>query len=199
MRLITAIAPMQVRLPLPLWTVLLCLVSGAAGAETVTLTWVNPTQYEDGSALPAGHIEQTRIEYGTCNGQEFGTPLGSFTASGAATTATSPNLSPGVWCFRAYTRARGVESAPSNVAQKTILQPPPRPPANLRVSEQTVYTSVKRTDRLVMLPVGTVPGDTACIVTEGVIVGGVTYYAVPRVAVRWSGSVRPDIAYARCI
>jgi len=61
-----------------------------------------------------------------------------------------------------------------------------------------VYTSVKRTDRLVMLPVGTVPGDTVCIATEGVIAGGVTYYAVPRAAVRWSGSVQPDAVYALC-
>jgi hypothetical protein len=181
-----------------LWLVALYLVSGAAHAATVTVSWTNPTQYEDGSSLPASDIERTRIEYGTCNGQAFGNKLGEFTANGAATTATSPNLSPGTYCFRAYTRAKGLESQPSAPVQKTILQPPPKPPTNLQVAEQTVYTSVKRTDRLVMLPVGTVPGDTVCIATEGVIVDGVTYHAVPRAAVQWSGSVQPDIAYARC-
>jgi len=177
--------------------VVMVLACQCVHAATVTITWDHPTQYVDGTPLPSGALTATRIEWGTCNGTSFGTRAGERIVPYPAATTTI-DLAPGTHCIRAYSRTASAESSPTNTLVHTVLPPAPQPPSNLRVSAQTVYTSVKRTDRLVMLPVGTVPAETGCIPTEGVIAGGVTYYAVPRAAVRWSGSVRPDAVYAIC-
>lgn len=174
------------------------LASAAASAATVTVTWTNPTQYVDNTTLPASAITRTRIEYGSCSGNNFGTKAGEFVVTGNAATGTSPNLSPGTYCFRAYTTASGVESDASAVARRTIEQPAPKPPANFTTTSQTAYTSVKQRDRLVLLPVGTVAPGTACISQEAVIAGGVTYHAVPRESVSFSASVRPEVVYGLC-
>jgi hypothetical protein len=98
-------------------------------AAPVTIDWDLPTTYVDGTPLPGAAIARTRIEYGTCAaGGAFGVKAGEFSVAGGAVTATSPNLAPGTWCFRAYTTANGVESPASNVASKVVPQPAPSPP-----------------------------------------------------------------------
>ena len=62
------------------------------------------------------------------------------------------------------------------------------------IVDQVVYTVVKQVDRFIMLPVGTVASGTECIADQ--TVNG--YKVIPRSAVQWSGSVRPDVVVAVC-
>lgn len=118
--------------------ILLIAVATAAVAGTVGLSWTNPAQNTDGSAIPAsgpGSIASTRIEWGTCSGTAFGSALGEFVVQGAAESATTPDLPPGTYCLRAFSRnSYGKESGPSAVAQKTIEAPTPRPPGNFSIA-----------------------------------------------------------------
>ena len=176
---------------------------GSVSAAIVTLTWFNPTTKTDGTALLAAQITGTRIEYGTCSGSAFGVKAGEVITTGAVVTATVDRPA-GTHCFRAYARIAGavpnstIESAPSNVAQKVILEAPPNPPTNLAVQALVAYDITKRPGRVVMLPVGTVPAGTICNGQEAVIAAGAAYYAVPTTAATWYGNVRPDIIYAVC-
>lgn len=53
-------------------------------ATTVTVSWVNPSTYDDNSSLAAAAITQTRVAWGTCAGDVF-TKLGEQKLSGAPT------------------------------------------------------------------------------------------------------------------
>lgn len=129
------------RLRLPLKTAaafVLSLVAAVALAATITATWTNATRNTDDSVIPAtgeGSISTTRIEWGTCNADNFGTKQGEKIVAGTVTTAVTPDLPPGRWCLRAYhVNTWGVASDPSNVAIKVIEAPKPRPPSNFSVS-----------------------------------------------------------------
>lgn len=112
----------------------MALMGAVALAATANMTWTNPTENVDATPIPlsgAGSIASTRIEYGTCNVDAFGTKVGEVTVPGAATAGNVSGLAPGKWCFRAYTRnTYGSESGPSNVASKTYEAPTPKPPTN---------------------------------------------------------------------
>ncbi len=176
----------------------LCLSASPANAGDAALTWTLATQNTDGSAIPASgptSLAATRVEWGTCSGSAFGTVAGQQTVATPATTYTITGLAAGVWCFRAYSRTvAGLESAPTNVVTKTILQSPPQPPGNLTVAALTVYQFIGTTDAVALNPVGTVPAGTACDPLQSV--NG--RYAVPRAAVSWYGSVRPRVVFAQC-
>jgi hypothetical protein len=176
----------------------LCLSASPANAGDAALTWTLATQNTDGSAIPASgptSLAATRVEWGTCSGSAFGTVAGQQTVATPATTYTITGLAAGVWCFRAYSRTvAGLESAPTNVVTKTILQSPPQPPGNLTVAALTVYQFIGTTDAITLLAVGTVPAGTACDPAQSV--NG--RYAVPRAAVTWYGSVRPRVVFAQC-
>lgn len=183
------------------------LMSECAKAGEANLSWIHPTTYTDGSPLPIGQIARTEVEYGLCNAGKTG-----FLASPApviVTIAPPPavrvvtGLSPGTWCFRARTVAT-TTTTPSawtantdgTLASKVILQAPPSAPTNLTIAanDQSVYVVLKRVNRFVMLKVGTVPAGTPCIADQ--TVNG--YFAVPREAVQWSGTVREDVVVASC-
>jgi hypothetical protein len=117
-----------------LTALLALLLVPVAHAATVTVDWTNPSTYTDGTPLPLAAIQQTRIEYGTCSGALFGTRIADVVALGSAVTAVTPNLGPGTYCLRAYTRAGGVESAPTNAIQVIVPVPVPNAPTNLRVT-----------------------------------------------------------------
>lgn len=159
-------------------TIAALLFASAAAAGTATVTWTNPTQYVDGSALAAADITQTRVEYGSCSGAAFGTKTGEQTATGSATTLTIGSLAAGTYCFRAYTSARGLESAASVVASKTVPQSPPNPPVLVTVAT-TAYTIGRSGRFYAMIPAGTVPLGTAC--RQAVRIAGL--YQIPREAV----------------
>jgi hypothetical protein len=117
--------------------VAVCLLSSAAFAGTANITWINPTQYDDNTTLAPADIASTTVEYGTCSGSAFGTKAGQVVVTGSLTAATVENLTPGAWCFRAFTTVvaakGGGRSAASNVASKTVPFPNPKPPSLLDV------------------------------------------------------------------
>lgn len=123
MRLLVALAALLLAVP--------------AFAGTANVTWINPTQYDDNTTLAPADIASTTIEFGTCSGSSFGTKAGQVVVTGAATVATVENLTPGAWCFRAFTTVvaakGGGRSAVSNVASKTVPFPNPKPPSLLDV------------------------------------------------------------------
>jgi hypothetical protein len=97
-------------------------------------------------------------------------------------------LTPGKWWFAvAAVNAAGTVSNFAT-AEKTVA------PEEFVTVSTVVYTAVKRTDKFILLPVGTVPMGTQC--NPGVAVNG--KYGVPRAAVTWSGSVRPDVVVGDC-
>lgn len=178
--------------------VLLCLslvFAALAHAGTATLDWTPPTTNTDGTAIPTtgpASLAGYKVYYGTS-----ATAL-TQTLSVTAPPVTVQSLTPATWYFAvtAYNVA-GAESDKSAIASKVILEPPPpvpNPPGGLVVTASTAYTLVKGKDRFVLLPVGTVPANTPCNPDQ--TVNG--YYVVPKSAVTWSGTVRPDVVVAKC-
>lgn len=176
----------------------LCLSASPANAGDAVLTWTLATANTDGSAIPASgptSLAATRVEWGTCSGSNFGTASGQQTVATPATTYTITGLAAGTWCFRAYSRTvAGLESAPTNAVTKTILQAPPQPPGNLTVAATVVYQLIGTPDRFATIPVGTIPAGTPCDTTQAVL----GLYVVPRAAVTWYGSTRPQSVLAQC-
>jgi hypothetical protein len=171
-------------------------VYNAAVAGSATATWMNPTSYVDGTVMGIGDITQTRLEYGSCVGTSFGTKSGEVVASGTATTATVSNLAAGTYCFRAYTKAKGVESAPSNVASKVVPQTAPNPPTLMTVDTVAYSITVDYQNLAIVknTAVGKVPLGVACSAAntdDG-------YHMVPRTAVAWAGANRPTYVVAKC-
>lgn len=114
----------------------LCVTSPLWAQVSASLSWVNPTAYEDGTQLPASAIDETRISFAPVSG---GTPAVVEVAPGSVTThATLPVFSAGTWYARAQTVAGGVVSDYSNEASFTVgvcqANPAactPQPPSNL--------------------------------------------------------------------
>ncbi len=168
-----------------------------ARAADKTLQWTHATQNTDGT--PIATILRTEINYGKCNAAK--TALAATPAPVIAqvpfpaATHTITGLGTGSWCFQARTVVTGgVTSAYTAFVSSDVLAPVPNPPGGLTVTATVAYTVLKAEDRFVMLPVGTVPADTVCDPTQSV--NG--YYAVPRAAVTWSGTVRPAVVVAQC-
>lgn len=172
---------------------LLALLSPAAYAGQAVATWTNPVAYTDNSALVASDITQTRVEVGTCSGTAFGTKLSEVKTVGAVTTVTIPNLAAGTYCFRAYTTAKGAESAASAVVSKIVPQAAPNPPV-LTTVDTTAFKVTFGTNRFYFVKVGTVPLKLACDATQGV--NG--YRVVDRAAVQWNSTNHPPVVVARC-
>jgi hypothetical protein len=174
---------------------LLLALFAQAGAQvqntgTATLTWEHNLRNTDGTALT--NLAGFRIVHGASQTeltQSINVP------NAAARSYTVTNLPAGTRYFGviAYT-STGTDSAVSNIVSKSIAGATTPAPPTLRVADTTVYTVLKRPDAFVMLAVGTVPANTACITTERVN----DYYVVPRAAVTWSGTVRPDVVVAQC-
>lgn len=174
--------------------VLLGVLEAVAYAGTVTATWVNPTTYVDGSALLPADISRTRLEYGSCSGTAFGTRIGDLIVTGSATTLTA-TLPPGTYCFRAYTTAKGVESAASNLVTKVMPQPAPSPPT-LTVIDAVAYSVTTDWPNLAFVKskaVGTVPLGTVC--SDARTDDG--YNMVPTTAVKWYGG-KSTYVVAKC-
>lgn len=175
-----------------------------AHAADAILTWTAPTQNEDGTPLTdlAGYI----VSYST-DPAIPATNLQTLTLNDKAlTTYTVTGLAAGKWYFamRAV-NAAGTNSARSTIASVTLAAPPPpvpKPPGDLKVSTpsvpNTAYSVIKSAGQLVLLPVGTVPADTACDSSQAVVKNGVQFYVVPTEKATWSGSARPIVIVAAC-
>ena len=117
---------------LPLLAALITLPSFAQAAD-VNVTWNNPTQNVDGSAIPTsgpGSITGTLVRWGSCSGAAFGTAIGEQFVTAPATSYRVTGLAPAAtYCFIAFTRNTfGSQSIASNVGSRTINAPMPNPP-----------------------------------------------------------------------
>lgn len=183
---------------------LLALISTAAfaaGTGTADLSWVNPTQYSDGSSLPVSEIQNLKIMYGKCPDGQMPTTVTAIAVPKAGgtlpTSLTVTGLDNGSkYCYAMSTvSVSNGESVRSNVAVSTTgPHAPPLPPSGLTVTALTVYMEVRSQNRFALVAVGTVPPDTACDPTQSV--NG--FYAVPVERVSWSGNVRPPVVVAKC-
>lgn len=130
---------------------LLCQWPGGLGSALVS--WTAPTTNDDGTALT--DLAGFRVLFGTS-----ASALSQSKAVGTvgATSTTVSALTPGAWFFAVRAvNAGGVESANSNVAQKTVVGPAPvtasgsatltidkvpSPPTNTTVVEVVAYSVV---------------------------------------------------------
>lgn len=114
---------------------LMC-VGMLAYAATHNVSWTKATSNTDGTTIPAtgpGSVV-TQVEYGTCNGDSFGTRIGDVVANSSGTTAVTPNLSPGTYCFRArHINTYGEESAWGATVKVVEAAPVPNPPTGLQI------------------------------------------------------------------
>lgn len=172
----------------------LLLLPTLAFAGEVQLTCTAPTTNTDGTALT--NLAGFRFYAGT---SPTNLTQAIQVANPAKCETKLTSLAVATWYFAAtaYT-ADGRESAYSNIVSRVITAVPaavPNPPDSLSVVATTAYAVIKRVDRFVMLPVGTVPADTQCDVTQSV--NG--YYVVPRAKVTFTGNVQPDVVVAQCL
>lgn len=150
-------------------------------AEDVSLSWTNPTGEESCTAAgPLTDLAGTRIWQLVA---EIDDPT--------AESVVLPAMLPGSYQFVAtsYTES-GSESRVSGTASKTVA-------TFTAVAGSPVYQVVTIKNGFWLLPIGTVSGDTACIV--GQTVNG--KYAIPNTAVNWSAgaTARPVLVVADCV
>lgn len=100
-------------------------------AGDAVVTWTTPTQYEDGTVLPANEIASYKIYYGLTSNGPYTYQI---TVPGTLNTVTVTGLTKGVWYFVATTVAtNGLESVYTGQVSKTVISTSrPNPPGNLR-------------------------------------------------------------------
>lgn len=186
-------------------TFITALLPFAVFAADAPLTIAVPPTYVDGTALPASAITGYEIQYGLCSADKksiTGTPT---LVGTTAPTKTITGLGSGTWCFQARVKtadsqsAWTVDSTTGLLAYKQIiLAPSPPPSVTVGGGVGTAYMIVRQNDRFVALPVGTVPANTQCDSSNGAIVAGTAYYAVPTAVVSWFGPTRPTVVVSPC-
>jgi hypothetical protein len=174
------------------------LLTRAAHAADVTVTWTQPVTNTDGSAIPAtgaGSIASNRVEWGGCAAGAFGTKAGEKVVSPAASSTTITNLGPGTWCFQVFARnTYGAESAASNVASKLVPVPVPNPPV---VTAATLAYDLNRWGGVGRL-VGTIALGVPCGELVKVAKGGATWHAIPPETVTLTRAPRSTTLVAKC-
>lgn len=184
---------------------LLLLLPGMAFATLVTVSWTNPTQYTDGTAMPGTDIGSTTVQYGSCSSSSplsVATVAGTFTAQGGTTHAQSPDLPAGTYCFQAITNSLSAGSSVPSVAASAVIAKNAGAPAitgttaQLVTASTAVYLATQIPDGWAFTQVGTVPAGTPCDPTQGVG----AYNVVPQkgITVTWSTAVQPLAIVAPC-
>ena len=111
------------------------LIALPAGAADVKVSWTNPTQYSDGTALALDNIKDTRVQYGTCTTATtptFGTLTGEKYVPGPEATMTFTGVAAGTYCFRAQTTdLQSRVSSWSVVVSKPIVEIKPKAPTSV--------------------------------------------------------------------
>lgn len=116
--------------------------SPPAEAGTSIITWVNPANNVDNSAIVDNGTDESslaswRVEYGTCSapnvlGTKIGEVIRTRPAPATPLTSTVLNTQSGVKCFRVLvTNVAGNQSDASNVASRTVEAPTPRNPTGV--------------------------------------------------------------------
>lgn len=127
------------------WVITLLIAIGVISAPFVfaddnSLTWTNAVTYEDGTAIEAGDLAGTNIYYAA---GVIGDPDITDIAAYSLLTQVNPdvtnyvdtNRGNGLHCYYVtHETTQGIESAPSNVACKTIDIRVPGTPQNLEVN-----------------------------------------------------------------
>jgi hypothetical protein len=181
--------------------------ASCAHAADLQWTWTVPAQYTDGTPLPASAIVSYDIEYGLCSADKksfTGTPV-IVNVPAPATSKTITGVGAGIWCGSVRTNTADAQSVfpvdqtTGQLAWKQIVLTP-KPPGNISVGGGggIAYMAVRQQDRFVMIPVGTVPANTQCDPSNGVLSGGDAYFAVPASSVSWYGSTRPTVVLSTC-
>lgn len=117
-----------------------CVIGVAkAATNSPAVTWLKPTTYTDGSALPAASITGYKLGclFTPTAGTAVPCTLSSSTAAGSAQTFTATLTYPAIGgsaCFTVIATAGGVDSAPSAAACKTFDALVPNPPSNVTVT-----------------------------------------------------------------
>jgi hypothetical protein len=146
-----------------------------AGAGEASLSWAAPTRNCDGTSLT--NLTSYDMTYGQKRVALPLTPL-SYTVKG---------LTPGTWWF-SLAAVTPTERSEFITVEKTVA------PAEFVTTSTLAYAVVKGVDKLILVSVGSVPLGTVC--NSLISVNG--NYVVPRSAVTWSGTVKPDVVVARC-
>src|ERR1043166_1435602 len=172
-----------------------------AGPFDVTLTCTFPTMNTD--STPLTDLAGIKV-YGGVSGKLLATVPKASGCTWTEINATAGGDSYNITAFN----AAGAESAhTNNVTIDTTPPPPPpsvpNPPTNLKATTpgvpNTAYQFITNSaGQIVLLPIGTVPPDTACDGTQGVMKGGQMFYAVPGTAITYSGTARPLVAVVAC-
>lgn len=95
-------------------------------ANTVTLTWIIPTQRTDNSALPVSEIASYEVQQasGTCASNPTFTAIATV-KPGSVSTYILQNVTVGTKCWRILAEdVNGLRSDPSNTAELKVLAPP---------------------------------------------------------------------------
>lgn len=106
------------------------LVAQSALAADANVTWVEPTKYTDGTAIPVsgtGAVTSYLIEWGTCSTaagaipQVLGTVLGTKSVGAPASASTITGLTNAtVYCLRMYALVDTIKSAASATVRAWI-------------------------------------------------------------------------------
>jgi hypothetical protein len=100
------------------------------------ISWMAPTTCTSGHPIANCPVTGYRVERAASQTGTFAT-----VATSATTSYTHTSAAAGVNCYRVIALSASGNSAPSNVACKTNVQPsgPPTPPTNLTVVETTAF------------------------------------------------------------
>lgn len=183
------------------WTATLTLAPPGR-ARPVELTWVPPTQNEDGTAYtnPGGYV----LYYGTAsrsytNTQRVDNPQ--------VVMAEISALNPGVQYYFTATaiNTAGVESLYSNEATITTTLAPlaPNPPTNTNATQtegvQIAYAIFQTTDAIALVPVGTVDDGTPCNPNVSVQDDNARLaFKVPKESVSFLPDTEAELVFATC-
>lgn len=177
-----------------------CSAPAIAEGTTVTLTWVPPTTFTDGSPLtPATDLSKYTVHFGPTSAEGVGSTSRNhpFPASSSGTVTGLKGGVANYFCVKAVS-TQGMSSACSNTLQKAsqpavpawsetksvtviINKPPaPNPPTDLRAKDPSAYDiRPGSTGALLAQWVGVVKPGTLCSEPH-VTVGAKVYHRVPR-------------------
>jgi hypothetical protein len=173
---------------------LLALIAAPAFATNLTLTWVAPTTYADGTTpIPAG----TAIAYNVYGANQGSTLALLTTTPITGLTNVRSNVNPGTICYAVTAIINAVESAQTSPVCVTVPQAPGAP-GGLTVTPTTsstiAYMLVPGKDTYGVLIVGSVPLGTPCLVGEPVL----NYFVVPSASVTFTTGIKPPVVIANC-
>jgi len=177
------------------------IANAGPGPGEITVTWSAPTECTDGSpfgTLPGDcMLNGFKIYYSLSDSEVKAKTAPVIDINNKDITVhTITGLESNTQYYVAMT-AYGWEGIESDLTESVIgyagsvITPNPVPSVALTT---TVYNVIKKVNGFVLLPVGNIPLNTPCDNTQ--TVNG--YTVVPRAAVTWSGTIKPDVVVAKC-